>query len=287
MTLDAFNKKSNNIYKTSEKLPGERKPYQFVQETRPILILDEPQNMETDLARAALATLHPLFALRYSATHRRSPNLVYRLTPFEAFRRNLVKRIQVCGVTQRDDVNRPFLQLKKITTAGGIRARFVTHVEVRGQTQEAYVVLRHGEDLHAKTHRPEHKPGYRVQEIHVGEGWVHFENGLQLHEGETLGPSRPELFKVQIEETVRQHLAEQRRLRPLGIKVLSLFFIDRVANYTAADGLIRRLFDTAFRRHRGEYDAFRGLEPEAVRAAYFAKAKAREGGEQEFALPLV
>ncbi len=105
ITLDAFNKITNNIYKRSEKLPGERRPYQFIQETRPILILDEPQNMESGLAKAALATLHPLFALRYSATHRRSPNLVYRLTPFEAFQGNLVKRIQVWGVTEQEDFN--------------------------------------------------------------------------------------------------------------------------------------------------------------------------------------
>jgi len=91
ITLDAFNKASNNLYKASEKLPGERKPYEYFQETRPILILDEPQNMESERAKEALRTLHPLFALRYSATHRTSPNLIYRLTPFEAYRRSLVK----------------------------------------------------------------------------------------------------------------------------------------------------------------------------------------------------
>lgn len=90
ITLDSFNKASNNIYKSSERLPGERKPYQFLQESRPILILDEPQNMESTRSKEALRTLHPLFALRYSATHRTSPNLIYRLTPFDAYRRNLV-----------------------------------------------------------------------------------------------------------------------------------------------------------------------------------------------------
>ena len=81
ITLDAFNKATNNLYKTSEKLPGERRPYQFIQETRPVLILDEPQNMESERAKQALRTLRPLFALRYSATHRSSPNLIYRLSP--------------------------------------------------------------------------------------------------------------------------------------------------------------------------------------------------------------
>ncbi|MFN7037807.1 MAG: DEAD/DEAH box helicase family protein, partial [Bellilinea sp.] len=108
MTLDSFNRVSNVIYKPSEKLPGEWPPVRYIQETRPILILDEPQNMESETAKAALRTLHPLFALRYSATHRTSPNLIYRLTPFDAYRLNLVKKIQVLGVTEREHFNQPY-----------------------------------------------------------------------------------------------------------------------------------------------------------------------------------
>ena len=81
MTLASFNSAKNTLYRPSESLPGERLPYQYLQETRPILILDEPQNMESERSLEALRTLHPLFALRYSATHRTTPNLVYRLTP--------------------------------------------------------------------------------------------------------------------------------------------------------------------------------------------------------------
>jgi type III restriction enzyme len=265
ITLDAFNKTSNNIYKASERLPGERKAYQFVQETRPILILDEPQNMESERARSALATLHPLFALRYSATHRRSPNLVYRLTPFEAFQRNLVKRIQVIGVTDRDDCNRPFLALEGISTQGGIRAKVTTYVDEGGRTREAEISLRQGDDLYAKTRRDEHRGAYRVEELNVGEKTLRFENGLRLRVGEVLGPSRPELFRVQIEEAIRQHIEIQRRLRDRGIKVLSLFFIDSVANYTAEGGIIKLLFDRAFRKLCKDEVSFEGFKPEEVR----------------------
>ena len=38
ITIDAFNKASNVIYKTSEKLPGEKKPFEYLQDTNPILI---------------------------------------------------------------------------------------------------------------------------------------------------------------------------------------------------------------------------------------------------------
>jgi type III restriction enzyme len=277
MTLDSFNKVSNLFYRPSEKLPGERRPYQFVQDTRPIVILDEPQNMESEIARSAIATLHPLFTLRYSATHRTSPNLVYRLTPFEAFQRSLVKRIQVWGVTDSEDYNRPFLSLKSVTREGGIRARVVAYVLDGGQTREKEIALRQGEDLHVRTHRDEHRGGYVVAEIDAARQCVTFENGLTIEKGVALAPSRPELFKVQIEETIRRHFETQERLRPLGIKVLSLFFIDRVAHYAAKDGLIRSTFDEAFRKVRKHYPNWGDLEPDQVQSAYFAKKQTKDG----------
>ena len=223
MTLDSFNKKSNVIFKPSEKLPGERLPIQYLQETRPILILDEPQNMESVKARAALRTLHPLFALRYSATHRTSPNLVYRLTPFDAYRLNLVKKIQVLGVTERENFNRPFLHLTDIEVGGrAIKARLRTYVLDKGRLKEAEITLRGNDDLFAKTGREEHQDGYRVTEINAGEGFITFENGLRLTRGQYVGPRREEIFRTQIRETIRQHMEMQQRLQDRELKVLSL-----------------------------------------------------------------
>ncbi|HEY4217009.1 MAG TPA: DEAD/DEAH box helicase family protein [Gemmatimonadaceae bacterium] len=280
ITLDAFNKVSNNLYKPTEKLPGERLPFQFIQGTRPILILDEPQNMESQIARRALRTLHPLFALRYSATHRTSPNLVYRLTPFEAYRRGLVKRIQVVGITQREDLNTAFLALRSITKTGPIRATVRTRALDGARSREVDVTLRQNEDLFARTKREEHR-GYVVRDIHRGDEYVEFENGIRLDASAALGPSRPAIFKAQINETVRQHMEWQEELKGRGIKVLSLFFVDRVANYTAPDGIVRTLFDEAFRKHRVAYQDFRHIEPEQVREAYFAKTKVKGGEEAE------
>ena len=113
MTLAAFNSKSNNIYKPTDKLPGELLPFEYIQKTRPIVIMDEPQNMSSTKSHEAIRTLKPLFSLRYSATHRETPNLVYRLTPVEAFRRSLVKRIQVVGVEQRELGGKIPLSLKR------------------------------------------------------------------------------------------------------------------------------------------------------------------------------
>lgn len=277
ITLDSFNKTNNVIFRPSEKLPGERLPFHYLQETRPILILDEPQNMESVKAREALRTLHPLFALRYSATHRSSPNLVYRLTPFDAYRLNLVKKIQVYGVTERDNFNQPFLALQSVTAGGGIKATVRTYVEERGRLREAELTLKHGDDLFAKTGRDEHRGGYRVSEIHAGQNFVEFENGLRLWLNETIGPSRPEIFRTQIRQTIRQHMELQGRLQQKGMKVLSLFFIDRVANYTAADGLIRLIFDEEFKNLKAQSTFYSDLSSEEVRTAYFAKSKPRKG----------
>ncbi len=284
MTLASFNSRANTIYRASESLPGERLPYQYVQDTRPILILDEPQNMESPLAQQALRTLHPLLALRYSATHRTTPNLVYRLTPFDAYLRNLVKKIQVDGVTERENVNQPYLALESITRTGGrITAHMRTYVTERGRTREAEVMLRQGDDLHTKTIREDHAPGYVVSEIHVGEGYIEFQNGQRLRLHEQIGPTRPNVFRVQIRRTIEEHMQRQEQLRAQCIKVLSLFFIDRVANYTANDGVIRCIFDEEFERIKSKYLSFERYQASQVRDAYFARRKAK-GTDQEEAI---
>jgi len=280
MTLDSFNKASNVLYKPSEKLPGDWPPVRYIQETRPILILDEPQNMESATARAALRTLHPLFALRYSATHRTSPNLVYRLTPFDAYRLNLVKRIQVLAITEHENFNQPFLSLRAIKTGKQLTACVRTYVLDKGRLREGEVILAQGDDLAQKTGREEHRAGYRVREINAAEHFIEFENGFRLREEETLGPSRPEIFRAQIRETIRQHMETQKELTRYGIKVLSLFFINRVANYTAPDGLIRCIFDEEFDKLKCDYDFYKDRRAEEVRSAYFAKKRDKSGQEE-------
>ena len=280
MTLDSFNKANNVLYRASDKLPGVRLPYEYIQATRPILILDEPQNMESEIARKALRTLRPLFALRYSATHKSSPNLVYRLTPVDAYQRGLVKKIEVAGVTERENVNRPLLLLKAIKAGRGassFSATVRTLITKQGTTSEADVTLKQNDDLSAKTKRSEHS-GYGVGEINAASQTVSFTNGEVLRLNEDAGHARISVFRTQIEETVKAHLDTQARLRDKGIKVLSLFFIDRVANYTAPDGIIRQLFDEAFDKLKHSSRHFSQRSAEQVRSAYFAKKKIKAKG---------
>lgn len=280
MTIDSFNKKSNVIFKPSEKLPGERLPIEYIQETRPILILDEPQNMESPKSKEALRTLHPLFALRYSATHRTSPNLVYRLTPFDAYRLNLVKKIQVIGVTERENFNEPYIHLESIEIGQRIKARICTYILEKGRLKDATITLYKGDDLFTKTHREEHRNGFKVDEINLADGYLLFENGVRLTRGEYIGPTKQDIFRIQIRETLRQHMEMQERLQKKDIKVLSLFFIDRVANYTDPDhGFIRQIFDEEFERMKQHYPFYEQMHAEEVRNAYFAIKKTKKGEE--------
>jgi type III restriction enzyme len=284
ITLASFNKASNVIFKPSEKLPGERLPYEYIQQTRPILILDEPQNMESEKAKEALRTLHPLFALRYSATHRTSPNLLNRLTPFDAYRLNLVKKIQVFGVTERENFNQPFLGLQTIETKKGLRATFRTYMMDDGRLRQTEITLKHGDDLFDKTKRTRHQAGYRVIEINAKDGFVDFENGIRLSLHDQYGDLRAEVFRAQIRQTIQQHMEMQQRLQRKQIKVLSLFFIDRVANYTAEDGFIRLIFDEEFNRLRKLYPFYTEMAADTVRNAYFAKSKPKKGEKEGHAI---
>lgn len=281
MTVDAFNKKSNVLYKASDKLPGERQPYQFLQDVRPLLILDEPQNMESETAKAALRTLQPLCALHYSATHRNAYNLIYRLTPFDAFQRRLVKRIEVWGVQQRDNYNHSLLALQAVNRSGNkITATVRTYIGTGLAVKEDDLTLRPGDNLYKKTGCDEHRDRYVVTEIDAKAQTLTFQNSLTLRQAATDDPNYRQLFETQIRETLQRHFARQRELRGKGVKVLSLFFIDRVANYTAPDGLIKTLFDRLFDQLKVAEPDFRHLAPEEVRRAYFAKTKTKSGEEQ-------
>ncbi|WP_298829948.1 DEAD/DEAH box helicase family protein [uncultured Planococcus sp.] len=274
MTIDAFNKASNNIYKNTEKLPGEWKPYEYIQSTRPILILDEAQNFESKKAKEAIRTLKPLAVLRYSATHREVPNLVYRLTPIDAFRNNLVKQIEVMGVSELDNLNERMLRLLEIKRTP-LTAVIRAIVHDQGETVERDITLKQGDDLFAKTKNPDYQQ-FIVEEIRYGsqedQQTISFENGVILSLSDSL-LSKESIFRAQIERTISVHMQRQQQLKAQGIKVLSLFFIDRVKNYTSSEGLIKRLFDESFERIKNHYPEYENLSAHQVRQGYFAKPK--------------
>ena len=281
MTIDAFARAENVIRQSTDRLQGER-PLSLIQASRPALILDEPQNMESENRIAALASLHPLFALRYSATHRNPYNLTYRLTPYDAYRQGLVKRIEVASVVEEDNHNQPFLRLEEIKIRSKKPvARLGVHKLMRsGMIKETALTVKGDDDLEEKTGRVDYK-GYVVEEISYGGKFIRFANNVELHIGEIIGVEKETIFEAQIRYTIEEHFRKQARFRDEGIKVLSLFFIDKVGNYVAKDGIIRELFDRAFNELKVSYPEWRDRSPEDVRAAYFA-TKSKRGGAIEY-----
>ena len=277
MTIDSFNKSSNVINQTTDRLQGEI-PIHLIQATRPILILDEPQNMVSELRVKALAALNPLLTLRYSATHRVPYNLVYRLTPAEAYQQELVKRIEVDGVLQEDDVNQPFIHVNNIQSRRNtLTARLSVHKLMRdGRVKEQSVTVKPGDSLAEKTNRPVYND-YIVDEINLFSDFVRFTNGIEVERGESKGEDKEAIFETQIRLTIGEHFRKQERLKSSNIKVLSLFFIDRVDNYAQETGIIRRLFKKCFNELKQEYAYWKDKDVEGVQKAYFAQRRTRRG----------
>jgi len=278
MTIDAFAKSENVINKPVE---GNPPLIHTLQAVRPVLVLDEPQNMESELRVKALASLNPLMALRYSATHRNPYNVVYRLTPFDAYRQELVKHIEVADVIERDNANLPYLRLDGVETKKRTVKATVTvdRLMKSGGVKREAIKVGGGDDLAVKTGRTEYQ-GFVVDEIDVTGGFVRFLNNVEISNGVEMGSERKAVFEAQIRYAIREHFQKQRRLRDHGIKVLSLFFIDKVASFVEEDGWVRRMFVEAFDEEKANFPEWQGMEALDVQKSYFA-TKGRRGGVVE------
>ncbi|MHB0987364.1 MAG: restriction endonuclease [Bellilinea sp.] len=268
INIDAFRKnftgteaeqKSNVIYKESDKLSG-RQPIEFVQAARPIVIIDEPQSVDnTDRAQEAIRALNPLCSLRYSATHRNPYNLVYRLDPVRAFEMKLVKQIVVASASGNGNANDAFVRVEGVEYKSGIKARLRIHVQTPDGPKEKVVTVKNGADLYALSNeRAIYQDGYSIAEINAepGNEYIRFNNGRVLRLGEESGGIREDIWRVQIKHTLKRHLEKELQVRQRGIKVLSLFFIDRVANYRdyAGDGhAVQGKFALAFEEALAEF----------------------------------
>ena len=243
INIDAFRKtledkdeekKSNIIHRESDKLSG-RKPIEFIRATHPIVIIDEPQSVDnTPKAKEAIETLNPLCTMRYSATHRNPYNLLYKLDPIKAYNMRLVKRIEVASVLSEEYFIEPFIQFKAVDNQNGIRAKLSMHVDSSSGPKLKNVTVRSGDDLFVRSNeRENYRNSYIINEINAepGNQYISFINGKTLSLGQIQGGLTDDIMKVQVRNAVQEHLEKELKVKDKGIKVLSLFFIDRVANY--------------------------------------------------------
>jgi type III restriction enzyme len=245
VTVGSINKKDvNNLYKDSEKTGGE-KPIDLIRATRPIIIVDEPQSVDGGLqgqGKAALDAMNPLCTLRYSATHVDKHHMVYRLDAVDAYERKLVKQIEVASATVKETHNKPYVRLLSVSNKRGtISAQVELDLQTAGgKVRRQEVTVQDGDDLEQITGRAMYA-NCRIGEIRVAMGSEYMElrvpDGEQyLRPGQTWGDvDALPVQRQMIRRTIREHLDKEKRLRPQGIKVLSLFFIDEVAKYRTYD----------------------------------------------------
>ena len=270
VTAGAINKKDvNNLYKDSEKTGGER-PIDLIKATRPILIVDEPQSVDGGLegrGREALGAMCPLSTLRYSATHIDKHHMVYRLNAVDAYDRKLVKRIEVASATVDGGHNKPYVRLLSVSNKKGVvSAKVELDVQGKSGIQRKSIAVQDGDFLEMTTGR-EIYHDCRVGEIRVVKEnefleFRHPGGEVYLKPGEAHGDvDALAVQREMIRRTIKEHLNKEKRLRPQGIKVLSLFFIDAVSRYRLFDGEgneqkgdYARIFEEEYRRLAGHPD---------------------------------
>jgi len=272
MTIQSFNKDSNIMRQTPDRFNGES-PLDLVSQTKPIVIMDEPQNMESELSKSAINDLNSLFRLRYSATHKHIYNLVYRLTPYDAYIKGLVKKIEIYGA-QETDPSIFIFKVKEIRTQTGKSPQAKVILEVKQGKDEFFykeVLLKGNDDLFRKTSNEKYH-GLFVNEIDARVNKVEISNGKIFKLEEEVGENREAIFRTQIRETIKAHLNKQEELGNK-IKVLSLFFIDKVDNYVQEDGLIKKIFIEEFEKLKENFDCFKTIDVNSVHNGYFAKTR--------------
>jgi len=264
VTVGAINKKDvNNLYKDSEKTGGEA-PIDLIRATRPVIIVDEPQSVDGGLegrGKEALSAMNPLCTLRYSATHANKHHMVYRLDAVDAYERKLVKQIEVASLEVEGGHNKAYLRFLSASNArGAVTAKVEIDVQQGGQVRRKEITVQDGDDLEDATGRAIYKD-CRIGEIRVAGGDSLLEvktagSETFLAVGQAIGDVDADAVRrLMIRRTITEHLEKEKRLAPLGIKVLSLFFIDAVEHYRSYDeggnavkGKYATIFEEEYRR---------------------------------------
>lgn len=232
-----------------------RRPIDVIAATNPILIIDEPQSVlgvdKKNATREKLKEFKPLFTLLYSATHRAGDivNMVYRLDAMDAYNKRLVKKISVKGIEQKGTTaTNGYLYLERIVLSeGNPRARIGFDKKGSSSVRPVTQLVSDGFDIYQQSGGlEEYRDGYRVESIDGYNGTVRLLNGTVLHEGEMIGKVNDiYVRRQQIRETILSHIQKERKLFRMGIKCLSLFFIDHVDNY--------RIYKPGGEMEKGQY----------------------------------
>ena len=235
---DGKSKEARIIYSKRDEFQS-RRPIDVIKANRPIIILDEPQKMGGDVTQKALKNFNPLFTLNYSATHAKQHNLVYVLDALDAFNKRLVKKIEVKGFEVKNFRGTDkylFLEQIILSSKKPPMARIELEIGYNKSINRETRILGVGDDLYYKSEEMEQYKGYVISEIDPFSGTVTFTNGEVIKTGEVVGDvSEKDMRRIQIRETILSHFEKEEKLFNMGIKTLSLFFIDEVSKYRQYD----------------------------------------------------
>jgi len=312
INIDAFRKsftdpekenKANIIHRSHDRMTG-AKPIEYIQETNPIVIVDEPQSVDTtSKSKEAIRSLNPLCTLRYSATHIDKHHMLYKLDSVDAYEQKLVKQIEVAGVEVKDGHNKAYIKLLSVNNKKSpITAKIEIDCRMKnGNIKRKAVVVSSGADLLDAKYSGGRDiyDGYIIEDIYCEKGneYISFTSKPEILKlGQAIGEVDPDEYKrLQIRKTIEEHLDKEMRLRPQGIKVLSLFFIDKVANYRWYDedgnpqkGKFALMFEEEYARaiRKPKYSTlFEGADLDTVAAGvhngYFAVDKKKDTSGNE------
>lgn len=283
MNIQAFSRDTNLINREDENL-HDLKPVEFITATNPILILDEPQKLDGKTQKQSIENLNPLFKLRYSATHKDNHCLVYRLGPVDAYEQKLVKRIEVLSITAEENMNIAYIEVRKINVSKESKPSATVLVNrLDGQKQ---LTIKKDQSLFDLTEMSIYK-GWEVEDIVAGvdatPGYVEFSNGRRISVNSTNDIESDWWQRAQISATIEKHFETELRLQQAAekgeikpMKPLTLFFIDRVANFYPSDGKFKIWFDELYESIASSHRKYRNLDlPKAAdaRDGYFSVTK--------------
>ena len=288
---DGKSKEARIIYSKRDEF-GSRRPIDVIKANRPIIILDEPQKMGGDVTQKALKNFNPLFALNYSATHAKQHNLVYVLDTLDAYNKRLVKKIEVKGFevkNLRGTDSYLFLESIIVSAKKPPVARIELEIKYTEKINREMRLINVGDNLFNTSNEMGQYSGYVVQTIDPVSGTVTFTNGEVISTNEITGDvSEKDMRRIQIRETILSHFEKEETLYNMGIKNLSLFFIDEVAKYRSYNdeneevpGEYAQIFEEEYLSVLNDYLSFEDTpyqrylkstcsDPKAVHKGYFS-----------------
>ncbi|MDR7749443.1 DEAD/DEAH box helicase family protein [Riemerella anatipestifer] len=250
INTQAFNARGNDARRIYQELDqfGTRKPIEIIAQTNPILIIDEPQSVDGEKTLESMQDFNPLFTLRYSATHKVEYNKIYRLDALDAYKKRLVKKIQVKGISVKGQTGtEAYFYLQEVRLSTNKPPKAVIEIDKRqgaGVVRKIFIVEQGARLFELSGELPAYK-NLTIQNIDGQRNCIELNNDI-IYAGEILNDKNENDFRrVQIRECILSHLQKEKQLFGKGIKVLSLFFIDTVEKY--------RVYDEFGEQQLGEY----------------------------------